>query len=193
MAGRIGIGAERVPARVLPEDGDLKDLEQQSPLGRLPSAERLLLIGLTRMKKNWDGVACLIGSDRSHWVQVSADEAVSFQSFLTPRLAASLAPDVTDADADAAADTLSRPERFATHLSSADIAGSGSAVLGHLIGAELAATRPYWLGQWVVVIGAGALAEAYAALLSEQGVPVETLSPEDCAKAGLTALNAPRA
>lgn len=188
MPDETRIGAEPVPARLLPESGALKDLEQRSPRGRLPGADRLALIGLTRLKTNWDGVACLIGPEHSHWVQISAGEAVSFQSFLTPRLVAVLAPAAAGVDSNAAADTLSRPERLATHLNSADIAGSGEAILGHLIGAELAATRPYWLGQTVVVIGEGALARAYAVLLGQQGVPVETLDPEQCREAGLIAL-----
>ncbi len=186
MAERIE--AETVPARLLPEDGTLRDLRQAAPLGLLPADDRLSLIGLTRLKKNWDGAACVIGADRTHWVQISADEAVSFQSFLTPRLTATLAPDAEGADSESAADTLSRPERLATHLSSADIAGSKDAILGHLIGAEIAATRPYWLGQMVVVIGDGVLSRAYAALLDQQGVPAEILSPGDCAEAGRAAL-----
>lgn len=186
MAERIDV--ESVPARLLPEGDALRDLRQAAPLGLLPSEDRLLLIGLTKLKKNWDGTACLIETDRSHWVQISADEAVSFQSFLTPRLAATLAPDAEGADSDAAADTLSRPERLATHLSSADIAGSGEALLGHLIGAEIAATRAYWLGQMVAVIGDGVIARAYADLLGQQGVPVEIVAPGDCAEAGKAAL-----
>lgn len=186
MAERID--AESVPARLLPEGGTLRDLRQAAPLGLLPSKDRLLLIGLTKLKQNWDGTACVIGADRSHWVQISADEAVSFQSFLTPRLAATLAPGAEGADSEAAADTLSRPERLATHLSSADIAGSGDAILGHLIGAEIAATRPYWLGQMVAVIGDGVLARAYPDLLGQQGVPVEIIAPGDCAGAGKAAL-----
>jgi 2-dehydro-3-deoxygalactonokinase len=182
-------GSDTVPARLLPEGGALRDLRQGAPLGLLPAADRLLLIGLTRLKQNWDGTVCLIGADRSHWVQVSADEAVSFQSFLTPRLAAALAPDAQGVDSEAAADTLSRPERLATHLSSADIAGSKDAILGHLIGAEIAATRAYWLGQMVAVIGDGAIARAYADLLGQQGVPAEIIAPGDCAEAGKAALS----
>ncbi|CUH63288.1 2-keto-3-deoxy-galactonokinase [Thalassovita gelatinovora] len=188
MARRKGIGTETVPARLLPENDDLKDLEQTAPLGLLPAPERLLLIGLTRVQQNWDGVACVIGAERSHWVQISADEAVSFQSFLTPRLAAVLAPDAARADAEAAGDSLSQPERLATQLSSADLSGDGPAILGHLIGAELAAARPYWLGQRVALIGVARWVEAYRAALAAQGVTVEGFEAGELADTGRTAL-----
>ncbi|WP_323784015.1 2-dehydro-3-deoxygalactonokinase [Thalassovita sp.] len=188
MARRKGIGTETVPARLLPDFGDLKDLEQSAPIGLLPAAERLLLIGLIRQHENWDGVACVIGAERSHWVQISANEAVSFQSFLTLRLAAILAPDAARVDAEAADDSLSRPERLATQLSSADLSGDGPAILGHLIGAELAAARPYWLGQRVALIGAERWVGAYRTALARQGVQIDGFDPDELAEAGRTAL-----
>ena len=58
---------------------------------------------------------------------------------------------------------------------------------GLLIGAELAAARPYWLGQRIALIGAPKLAAHYAAALALQGVVAETANATECTLAGLTA------
>lgn len=169
-----GGAAEPVPAPVLPRSAPGGDLTQSAPQGCLPAAMRLALLGLCRTQKDWDGVACLIGPDRSHWVQISADEVVSFQSFLTPRLFSGIAgPGAAwpqEAAGSALEDTLSRPERLASQMSSAELNGNAAALLGHLIGAELAATRPYWLGQRVAVIAPAPQAAPYFAALRAQGV-----------------------
>lgn len=184
-----GRGSQPVPAAVLPPNGLLRDLTQTTPLGLLPAPVRLWLVGLTRLHKNWDGVACVVTQDRSHWIQISADEVVSFQSYLTPTLATSLLPKARYAlGPDAMADTLSRPERLATHLSSAMLGEDYGAALGHLLGAELAATRPYWLGQLVSVIGSSDLCVAYETALIQQGAPVSRVVSDQLTQAGLVAL-----
>jgi 2-dehydro-3-deoxygalactonokinase len=84
-----------------------------------------------------------------------------------------------DAFREACRDTLSRPETLAQRLFSIRagqlLDGTSGEVdaracRGYLIGAELAAARPYWLGQEVVVAGAPALPEVYAKALATQGV-----------------------
>ena len=51
--------------------------------------------------------------------------------------------------------------------------------MGTLIGTELAATRLYWLGQNVALIGSGALMDHYAVALAAQGVvaPMHDAAP----------------
>lgn len=182
---RIGEGAQEVPAPVLPEQGRaLPDLVQSSPPDRLDGWARVAVAGFLADKGDWDGVLCIAGADVSHWAHVSAGEVVSFQGFLTPRLVTALGG-AGAADAQAVADSLSRPERLATHLRSAAIAGRPEATTGHLVGAELAAARPYWLGQQVAVIGQDA---PQAAALMAQGVPVQEVSPQAMRAAGLAAL-----
>ena len=46
---------------------------------------------------------------------------------------------VTPPDTEAVTDSLSRPERLAAHLRSAEVTGNSAALSGHLVGAELAA------------------------------------------------------
>ncbi|WP_412564619.1 2-dehydro-3-deoxygalactonokinase [Thalassobius sp. MITS945101] len=164
-------------------------LQQSQPQGLLPMAARLALAGLCRTQKDWDGVACVVLGDRSHWVQISADEAVSFQSYLSPALAATLGAKGPEIDADALGDTLSRPERLATQLSSAELTRDSARLLGHLLGAELAATRPYWLGQRVALIAEGPMQQGYAAGFKTQGLMLEQHDLRDLQQQGMIAFN----
>ena len=179
-----GQSAQDVPAPALPETLPVPGLSQEKPRGSLCPAARLRIAGALAARQNWDGAICLPMADVTHWCQISAGEVVSFQSALTPLLARSLGASEL-ADPDALADTMSRPERLALHLRSATLMQSADAVTGHLLGAEMAAMRPYWLGQRMIVIAQNSL---YSGALSLQGAPVETLSPQDCAREGLIAL-----
>ena len=58
---------------------------------------------------------------------------------------------------------------------------------GLLIGAELAAAKPWWLGREVAVIGAHGIARAYIAALGQQGVPATEADTEAMTLKGLTA------
>ncbi|MDQ7070962.1 MAG: 2-dehydro-3-deoxygalactonokinase [Rhodobacterales bacterium] len=169
---------EYVPAKLRPDDmgeiGDLPALAQADPVDVLPAEARCRLIRFLDTTKDWDGVALLQNGDMTHWVHLSAGEVVSFQSFLTGRLAAAFdVPPETRADAQAIAATMARPERLATHLRSGEISGGPAGVLGALIGAEISAARAYWLGQRVVLIGDAVMVENYNAPLVAQGVTPE--------------------
>ncbi len=183
---RDGTTTQPVPARVLSGDLPFGDLIQKHPRGLLGAAARLCIAGVLAGRQNWDGVICLQMPDATHWCQISAEEIVSFQSATTPLLAQALGA-AGDADPDAAADTMSRPERLAMHLRSAQLNGDMSATMGHLLGAELAAMRAYWLGQRMIVIGPDA---RYADLLRKQGVEVALVSVDESMRDGLIALRA---
>ena len=58
---------------------------------------------------------------------------------------------------------------------------------GLLIGAELAATKPYWLGQQVAVIGEGGLARLYVNALATQSVAATQVNADRVTLAGLGA------
>ena len=169
--------------------------------------EETQIAGFLARNPNWDGVLCLPGT-HTKWVHVSADEVVSFQTFMTGEMFATLSdnsvlrhsvnsPDWDDAAFDAAVgDMISRPERLAAalfnlrarHLLEDTPAATLRARLsGLLIGAELAAARPYWLGQQVAVIGAGRIAGIYVAALAAQGVPATQVQGDSVTLAGLTA------
>jgi 2-dehydro-3-deoxygalactonokinase len=182
----------------------LPGLSQASPPDVM-RGEETQIAGFLAAEPGFDGVLCLPGT-HTKWVHLSADEVVSFQSYMTGELFELLSErsvlrhSVTAAGADpgafaeAVADTLSRPERLASRLFAirAESVLSGLApeagrarLSGLLIGAELAAARPYWLGQEVAVAGAPALAEVYAAALASQGVSVRTLDADPLTRLGL--------
>ena len=170
--------------------------------------EETQIAGALALHPDFDGVFCLPGT-HSKWAHVSASEVVSFQTFMTGELFALIAGQsvlrhsLTGTDSDEAAfdealsDALSRPERVAAKLFSiraesllSDLspAAARGRLSGLLIGMELAAARPYWLGQRVALIGSPALCASYARGLSTQGVPTETLAAADCTLAGLSTL-----
>jgi 2-keto-3-deoxy-galactonokinase len=183
---RVGDGvAAALPAALLPDRirSGLPGLTQDNPPDCLDGWVRLLLIGLG----NHDGIACVMTPTLAHWVHLSAGEAVSCQSFLTPRLATALGA-APEADAQALADTLSRPERLAAHLRGAQVQGARAALTGHLLGAELAAARPYWLGQSVTLVGPAPDTAPRATALAAQGVPVAQADPDSLLSPAIAAL-----
>jgi 2-dehydro-3-deoxygalactonokinase len=172
--------------------------------------EETQIAGILALEPNFDGVLCLPGT-HTKWVRISAEEVVSFQTVMTGELFDLLANDsvlrhsVASPDLDeeaflaAVSDTLSRPERLAQRLFSvrADATLNGvpaargrASLSGSLIGAELAATRAYWLGQDVIVAGAPGLSDLYAKALSAQGVAARTRHADPLTLAGLAHIRA---
>jgi 2-dehydro-3-deoxygalactonokinase len=171
--------------------------------------EETQIAGALRLMPGYDGILCLPGT-HSKWAQISAGEVVSFQTFMTGELFALLSQNsvlrhgMEGGGWDEAAfdtglsDALSRPERIGARLfalrAEGLIAGlapaaARSRLSGLLIGIELAAARPYWLGQRVTLIGADALSAAYARALGQQGVVAERLAVTACTLAGLATLS----
>jgi 2-dehydro-3-deoxygalactonokinase len=152
--------------------------------------EETQISGLIAAEPQFDGVACLPGT-HTKWAHVSAGEIVSFASAMTGEIFAllsrssvlrhSVGPGWAEADFREAVDeTLSHPERLTARLFGirAESLLDGLAperararLSGLLIGAELAAMRPYWLGREIVVIGAASLTDAYVDALALCGVP----------------------
>ncbi len=169
--------------------------------------EETQIAGALALHPGYDGVFCLPGT-HSKWVHVSAGEVVSFQTFMTGELFAliagqsvlrhGMAGDGWDQAAfdGGVGDALSRPEKLAARLFSLRAEGllnglgadaARSRLSGLLIGAELAAAKPYWLGQPVTLIGSERLSNVYKQALADQGVPARTLPATDCTLAGLVA------
>ncbi|MFW8635514.1 2-dehydro-3-deoxygalactonokinase [Cribrihabitans pelagius] len=179
----------------------LPGLSQSTPGGLMQGAETRLA-GFFALNPEWDGAVCLPGAV-SHWVQASAREAVSFQSALTAALAqAALMQAGLPEDAawdraalqEAAADGIAKPEMLAARLAAAQAdlalgrlpaANAAGRIWGLLLGAELAAAKPYWLGQNAALIAAGPLQPLYATALEAQGLPFTVAEPEPLALEGL--------
>jgi 2-dehydro-3-deoxygalactonokinase len=173
--------------------------------------EETQIAGALALMPDYDGVICLPGT-HAKWAQISAGEVVSFQTLMTGELFALLSTqsvlrhgmagdgwDYAAFDA-ALSDAIARPERIAARLfglrAEGLIAGleAGAArarLSGLLIGIELAATRPYWLGQAVTIIGAERLATTYARALKAQGATARLLPAMECTLAGLASLRQP--
>ena len=162
------------------------------------------IAGFLSAEPEFDGVVCL-PEPRSHWAQISAGEVVSFRTALTGTLftavegATPLVPDAGWDDAafgDAVADTLARPEALAIRLARVEAAveldglsaeAARARRAGLLIGAELAALRPFWLGQDVAIVGEAPLSDWYATALSHQGVRPRRMRDDVATVAGLVA------
>ena len=169
--------------------------------------EETQIAGFLARNKNWDGVICLPGT-HTKWVHVSADEIVSFQTYMTGDLFAAIAghtvlrhsvtADGWDDNAfDAGiADAMDRPEKLAARLFSLRAEGLLNAMpnatararlSGLLIGAELAGAKAYWIGQQIAVIGAGGLSALYVRALAAQSAPATQVKGDAITLAGLTA------
>ncbi|MEM1272171.1 MAG: 2-dehydro-3-deoxygalactonokinase [Pseudomonadota bacterium] len=170
--------------------------------------EETQIAGFLVDRPEFDGVLCLPGT-HSKWVRISAGEVVSFQTAMTGEmyqlfhdhsvirhtLRGAGAPDHEAFD-QAVSDMISRPEKLTQKLFSIRAeavldarspAAARSTLSGLLIGAELAATRAYWLGHAIVVAGAPALAAHYGRALASQGANAEVLDAGPLTRRGLAA------
>lgn len=193
----------RLDVRVIP------GLRQMQPADVM-RGEETQIAGFLSLNPRFDGVLCLPGT-HTKWVQVSAGEVVSFQTFMTGEMFAALSghtvlrhsvgADGWDdaAFASALSDTLSAPETLARRLFSIRADGllgtpdpdaARARLSGYLVGAELAGSRPYWLGQEIAIIGAPALTGIYAAALSVQGVAATVAQGDAMTLKGLAAAHA---
>jgi len=190
----------RLDVRIIP------GVKQASPADVM-RGEETQISGFLAQNPNFDGVLCLPGT-HSKWVHISAKEIVSFRTFMTGELfdllgtgsvlRHSVAPTGWDQEAFVAAmsETLSRPEQIAARLFSLraesllndqDPATARARLSGLLIGMELAAAKPYWLGQSVALIGAAALTQTYASALTELGATPTVAEGSAMTQAGLIA------
>lgn len=182
----------------------LPGLRQAAPFD-LMRGEETRIAGFLSLNRDWDGVICLPGT-QTRWAQLSAGEIVSFQTFVTDEIIQAMAVGLgangrigrdldSDAFAEALGDCMSKPERLAARLFSLragkelgqiTAAVAYSRLAGLLIGAELAAARPYWLGRQVAVVGAAEAALPYVEALAHQGVPATRADGDRMTLAGLT-------
>ncbi|WP_424990368.1 2-dehydro-3-deoxygalactonokinase [Fluviibacterium sp. S390] len=169
--------------------------------------EETQIAGFVALNPNFDGVICLPGT-HTKWAHISAGEVVSFQTFMTGEMFSllgtasvlrhSVGAEGWDDDAfvEALDEAQSRPERMAARLFGLRAEAllhdqrpesARARLSGFLIGAELAAARPYWLGQQVAVIGAPAIAAPYLAGLTRQGLAPIQAAADLMTRAGLMA------
>lgn len=168
--------------------------------------EETQIAGFLAQNPDFDGVLCLPGT-HTKWAQISAGEIVSFQTAMTGELFALLSGQSVlrhsigtgwddTAFAEALSDAMSRPQAIAAKLfqiradsllHSASSDAARARLSGLLIGLELAATKPYWLGQRVALIGDAALCARYSEALAAQGLQAEQTDADAMTLAGLSA------
>lgn len=192
----------RISVRLVP------GLKQAKPADVM-RGEETQIAGALALMPGFDGVLCLPGT-HSKWVHVSAGEVVSFQTFMTGELFALLSEQSVlrhgmtgegfdeEAFDTGLADALAKPQQIAARLFAlraetliADLgpASARARLSGLLIGIELAAARPYWLGQKVALIGAERLSATYARALDQEGTNTRRIAAVDATIAGLTAVH----
>ncbi|MDU8910633.1 2-dehydro-3-deoxygalactonokinase [Aestuariicoccus sp. MJ-SS9] len=202
-ARQVPTADARLDVRILP------GVKQPQPADVM-RGEETQVAGFLALNPKFDGVICLPGT-HSKWVHVSAGEIVSFRTFMTGELFSLLSRQSVlrhsvgeegwdDAAFDAAVtQAMGRPAGFAGDLfglrAEALLTGlapetARARLSGLLIGMELSAARPYWLGQAVAILGESALARAYARALEAQGVPATLADAERMTLEGLRAAHA---
>lgn len=195
----------RLRVRVVP------GLTQATPHPDILQGGETRIAGLLAERPEFDGVVGLTGA-HTIWAHVSVGEVVSFRTAMTGELFGLLArgtlgaalagggwgdADVSDAAfLDAVSDTMSRPERALStlfELRAAEMLGTGrpgsaqARLSGLLIGAELAATRAWWLGREVALVGPPGPSEAYRVALAAQGIDANVHDGAAAALRGLVA------
>ncbi|MEL6617622.1 MAG: 2-dehydro-3-deoxygalactonokinase [Pseudomonadota bacterium] len=198
-AEAVRVAGIDLDVRILPGVKQLKPAD-------VMRGEETQIAGFMATHPEFDGVIALPGT-HTKWVHVSAGEIVSFRTAMTGEMFGLFSKHSVlrhsmgagwddDAFADGVDQAMSRPEGLAAALFSLraesllnDLPGNQARarLSGLLIGAELAAMRPYWLGQAVALVGADALVTAYATALQAQAVPVQKAAAEAMTLAGLTA------
>ncbi len=194
---------KRLAVHVLP------GLSQAEPADVM-RGEEVQIAGVFAAEPGFDGVICLPGT-HTKWVQVSAGEVVSFRTCMTGEIFAllsrqsvlRLSTGTEGWDANAYAEGLdrglSKPESVTSSLFTLraesllrDLSpeASRARLSGLLIGAELASTKPYWLGQDIRIVGRPDLAENYARALEGQGLAPRVLDAEEMTLAGFRAAHA---
>lgn len=187
-----------IPCRPLPEtaatpdrDGTviLPGLRQKTPPESVSPVMALQLGGLLAADPDFDGVVCIPGA-QGLWAHLSAGEVVGVLRVTTCAVFAALhGPEVPTPDREfdmALSDCLSRPERLTRLLGSPHHSLSTQAAA--LIGAELAAARPWWLGQQIRILGNDGWPALYAHALRTQGVAAIIGDGDAALVAGVTAL-----
>jgi 2-dehydro-3-deoxygalactonokinase len=197
---RVPTADARLAVRILP------GLCQAEPPDVM-RGEETQIAGLLAREPRFDGVACLPGT-HTKWAHVSAGEVVSFASYMTGEIFALLATQsvlrrtvASDGWNEAAFLTgleegFARPDRVPARLfglragalvGELDPVVARARLSGLLIGGEIAAAKPYWLGRDVVLIGAPALAKAYLVALGLAGLDARTADATAMTVAGLAA------
>lgn len=179
----VEIGGRALPA--------LPGLVQSSDGTVVTPPEAARIAGILAGVPRFDGVIWICGAS-ALWAHISAGEVVSVMRAASAAILAAMGAPLAEGDAfDAAlADTLSRPERISRELAPLTLGQSSQRAAGAVLGAELAAARPWWLGQSVLALSsptAPGWSNICVRALQAQGTQVTLGDGEAALIAGLSA------
>ena len=167
--------------------------------------EETQIAGYLSKNPDFDGIICLPGT-HTKWAHISANEIVSFKTFMTGEIFLSLSErsilktSVQSNDFDSTSfleafeDTYSNPALLSTKLfglRAADLLENTSTkflkskLSGYLIGCELAGAKSYWLGQNIIMIGNNDLCILYQKALKKLGLNATIESTQNVTLNGL--------
>lgn len=193
----------------------LPGLSQAAPREDVMRGEETQIAGALQCAPEFEGTICLPGT-HCKWASVAGGRVTGFQSFLTGELfellgtrsvlrhglagAGADQPAFDAAFGTAVAESLGDPTALSATLFRVRAAGllgplppdaAAGRLSGLLIGAELAACRPFWAGAPVIVIGAGPLIDLYCKALDAAGAaPPRRIHATEATLAGLRAAQA---
>ena len=167
--------------------------------------EETQIAGYLSKNPDFDGIICLPGT-HTKWAHISANEIVSFKTFMTGEIFLSLSErsilksSVQSNDFDSTSfleafeDTYSNPALLSSKLfglRAADLLENTSTkflkskLSGYLIGCELAGAKSYWLGQNIIMIGNNDLCILYQKALKKLGLNTTIESTQNVTLNGL--------
>ncbi len=194
----------RLRVRILP------GIRQAGPGFDVMRGEETQVAGFLSHRPDFDGVICLPGT-HTKWIRVRDGEIVRFRTFMSGELYALLGREsvlrhvVDDRGRDdsafesavkaLAADPGSLAGSLFSIRAEALTAGlspvtASARLSGALIGAELAAARPFWLDRTPVVVGSGRLAALYSTAIGTVGAGARSADAADMTLAGLASARA---
>ena len=197
---RVAANDPRIMVRILP------GVSQNAPADVM-RGEETQIAGYLSSDPQFYGTLCLPGT-HTKWAQISAQEIVSFCTFMTGELFALLSKKSvlrhgvqTDDWSDdefivAVNDAIGAPQQLASRLFGLRADGllnglsaqaARSRLSGYLIGLELSGSKHYWLGQDLVLIGDSTLNGLYSRALEGQGANCRLVSGKNMTLAGLKA------
>ena len=167
--------------------------------------EETQIAGYLSKNPDFDGIICLPGT-HTKWAHISANEIVSFKTFMTGEIFLSLSErsilktSLQSKDFDSTSfleafeDTYSNPALLSSKLfglRAADLLENTSTkflkskLSGYLIGCELAGAKSYWLGQNIIMIGNNDLCILYQKALKKLGINTTIESTQNVTLNGL--------
>jgi 2-dehydro-3-deoxygalactonokinase len=183
----------------------LAGIKQLKPAPDVMRGEETQIAGILSEEPHFDGVLCLPGT-HTKWVRISSGEIVHFKTFMTGELFnlfsvhSVLRHSLDGAGRDriefanSVRSIVAEPASFAGRLFSIRaetlVSGLGAAAAnarlsGLLIGAELAAAKPYWLDPKLTIVGNGPQSELYAEALGTLGQSPRIIDASHVTLAGL--------